>query len=69
MQITVYSSSDESDVPIKRDDIPEDESSEDESSEPDITDLLVGGIVIVNFKTKQTSYHYIGMVENLRATK
>lgn len=65
----VYSSSEESDVPIPLDDTSECESSQDESSEPDISDLSVGDFIIVNFATKCSSYHYIGLVESLEGNE
>ncbi|GAA6092229.1 uncharacterized protein zgc:113274 [Tachysurus ichikawai] len=65
----VYSSSEESDVPIPLDDTSECESSQDESSEPDISYLSVGDFIIVNFATKYSSYHYIGLVESLEGNE
>ncbi|GAA6102672.1 uncharacterized protein LOC119495270 isoform X1 [Tachysurus ichikawai] len=62
----MYSSSEESDVPIPLDDTSE---CEDESSEPDISDLSDGDFIIVNFATKCSSYHYIGLVESLEGIK
>ncbi|CAM4691905.1 unnamed protein product [Leuciscus chuanchicus] len=65
----VYSSYEESDVPIPLDDTSKCESSQDESSEPDISDLSVGAFIIVNFATKCNSYHYIGLVESLEGNE
>lgn len=67
--ITAYSSSKESNVPIPFDDTSEPESSNDERSESDISDLLVGDFVIVNFASKDRSYLYIGLVESLEGNE
>ncbi|KAK9977146.1 hypothetical protein ABG768_018967 [Culter alburnus] len=61
----IFSSSEESDVPVSIDSVSDEESSEDERSDPGNTDLSVGDFVIVNFATKHRSVRYIGMVKKV----
>ena len=58
-------SSDESDVAIPFDDTSEHESSNIERSEPDVSDLVAGDFVIVQFASNCRNHHYIGLVDSL----
>ena len=63
-KVIVYSSSEESNVPIPLADT-ESESSEDDSHEPMISALSVDNFVVVHFATQCKNYHCIGLIETL----